>query len=137
MSGGMKGAPPLISEVSKPWWDALRRRSVALQACLRCSQWIFYPRVLCPHCGGRDLEWREVDGTASLYTFSVAEAPVSQHFAHLERPILAIAELAPHVRVPTTLVDVEPEAVRIGMALAPVFDDETYEGVTLLRYRPV
>jgi uncharacterized OB-fold protein len=132
----MNGAPPLISEVSRPWWDALARGAVALQMCQTCSRWVFYPRPFCPHCGGRDLEWREVDGAATLYTFSVAETPVSPHFAHLRRPILAVAELAVGVRVPTSLVDVAPEAVRIGMALEPVFDAETYPGVTLLRYRP-
>lgn len=133
----MKGAPPLITEVSRPWWNALARREIELQACLACSGWVFYPRPFCPHCGGRDLEWRKVDGAATLYTWSVAETPVSPHFAHLLRPVLAVAELSLGVRVPTTLVDVEPELVTIGMALEPVFDDLTYDGVTLLRYRPV
>jgi uncharacterized protein len=130
------GAPPLINEVSRPWWDALARHEVALQACLDCAGWVFYPRPFCPHCGGRRLEWRKIDGAATLYTWSVAETPVSPHFAHLTRPILAVAELSVGVRVPTTLVDVAPEDVRIGMDLEPVFDDATYEGVTLLRYRP-
>lgn len=132
----MKGAPPLITELSRPWWDALARHELSVQACLDCSGWIFYPRPFCPHCGGRRLEWRTVDGAATLYTWSVAETPVSPHFAHLERPILGVAELSIGVRVPTSLVDVAPEDVRIGMALTPVFDDQTYEGVTLLRYRP-
>jgi uncharacterized OB-fold protein len=133
----MRGAPPLITEVSRPWWDALARHKLALQACLSCSGWVFYPRPFCPHCGGRELEWREVDGRATLYTWSVAEVPVSPHFAHLQRPILAVAELSVGgVKVPTTLEGVAPEAVRIGMALEPVFDDATYEGVTLLRFRP-
>ena len=52
----------------------------------------------------------------------MAETPVSPHFAHLQRPILAVAELSIGVRVPTSLVDVIPEAVQIGMALTPVFD---------------
>jgi uncharacterized OB-fold protein len=132
----MKGVPPLISKISRPWWDALARRELALQSCLACSNWVFYPRPFCPHCGGRALEWRKVDGVATLYTWSVAETAVSPHFAHLQRPVLAVAELSVGVRIPTTLVDVKPEAVRIGMALEPAFDDLTYEGVTLLRFRP-
>lgn len=132
----MKGAPPLISDVSRPWWEALARQEVALQCCLRCSRWVFYPRLFCPHCGGRELEWRRTDSAATLYTWSVAEVPVSPHFAHLHRPILAVAELRVGVRVPTTLLEIVPEDVQIGMALEAVFDNETYEGVTLLRYRP-
>jgi uncharacterized OB-fold protein len=130
------GAPPVVTEVARPWWDALARCEVAVQACLACGEWVFYPRPFCPHCGGRALEWRAVDPASTLYTWTVAETPVSPHFAHLTRPVLAVVELGIGVRVPTTLVDVEPEAVRIGMALTPVFDADTYAGVTLLRYRP-
>jgi hypothetical protein len=130
------GAPPVVTEVSRPWWEALSRGKVAVPACPDCGQWVFYPRPFCPHCGGRALKWRTVDPAATVYTFTVAETPVSPHFTHLTRPVLAVAELGIGVRIPTTLVDVDPDAVRIGMPLTPVFDADTYPGVTLLRYRP-
>ena len=130
------GAPPVVTEVSRPWWDALARGEVAVQSCRGCEQWVFYPRPFCPHCGRRELTWRVVDPAATLSTWTIAEAPVSPHFAHLVRPVLAVAELTIGIRVPTTLVDVDPDAVRIGMPLAPVFDPATYPGDTLLRYRP-
>ena len=132
----MTGAPPLISAVARPWWDALARHEVSVQQCRACAAWVFYPRPFCPECGGRELDWQVVDGRATLYTWSIAEVAVSPAFAHLDRPILAVAELSVGVRVPTTLCDVVPEDVRIGMALAPVFDAETYPAVTLLRFRP-
>jgi uncharacterized protein len=132
----MRGAPPLITEIARPWWDALARHEIALQRCDDCAAWIFYPRPFCTACGGRSLGWAPVEPAATLYTWSVADVPVSPAFAHLDAPILAVAELFPGVRVPTSLVGVERGAVQIGMALAPVFDDATYEGVTLLRFRP-
>lgn len=132
----MTGAPPLITEVARPWWEALARGGIALQCCDGCARWVFYPRPFCPSCGGRALTWTTIDGAASLYTWSVATVAVAPMFAHLDHPILAVAELAVGVRVPTTLVGIEPAAVRIGMALAPVFDGATYPGVTLLRFRP-
>jgi uncharacterized protein len=130
------GAPPLISDVARPWWDALASGMIALQRCDTCSRWIFYPRFFCPACGGRSLSWRSVEGGASLYTWSIAAVPVAPMFAHLDRPLLAIAELSVGVRVPTTLVDADPAMVRIGMALTPVFDRDSYPNVTLLRFRP-
>ncbi|SEO48771.1 Zn-ribbon domain-containing OB-fold protein [Trujillonella endophytica] len=130
------GAPPVVTEIARPWWDALARGEVAVQSCSSCAGWVFYPRPFCPSCGGRDLAWRTVDPAATLYTWTVAEAPVSPHFAHLHRPVLAVAELGIGVRVPTTLVHADPDDVRIGMALTPVFDAGTYPGFTLLRYRP-
>ena len=132
----MNGAPPLIAEISRPWWNALSRGEVCVQQCRACAAWVFYPRPFCPECGSRELDWHVVDGRATLYTWSVAQVPVSSAFAHLDRPILAVAELGIGIRVPTTLCNVVPEQVRIGMALEPVFDADTFSGVTLLRYRP-
>jgi len=49
---------------------------------------------------------------------------------------LAVVELDCGVRLTTTLVDVEEEAIAIGMRVEPVFEaTEGGEGV-LLRYRP-
>lgn len=132
----MNGAPPLITEISRPWWDALARSEVSVQHCAACDRFVFYPRPFCPGCGSRNLIWRRVDGAATLYTWSIARVPVATAFAHLDQPILAVAELGPGIRVPTSLWDTRPEDVCIGMALAPIFDRDTYPGMTLLRYRP-
>ena len=49
---------------------------------------------------------------------------------------LAIIELEEGVRLTSTLVDVDEDAIRIGMPVVPVFDPiDGGEGV-LLRYRP-
>ena len=132
----MNGAPPLIGDVARPWCNVLARGTIAVQRCDGCGHWVFYPRFFCPACGGRSLTWTLVDGRATLYTWLIAAVPVAPMFAHLDKPILAVAELPVGVRVPTTLVDADPAAVRIGMALLPVFDRETYVDVTLLRFRP-
>ena len=132
----MSGAPPLISELARPFWDALARHEILIQRCTDCASWVFYPRAFCPACTGRSLRWTPVDGAAWLYSWTVARVPVAKAFAHLEQPILAVAELTNGVRLPTTLVDATPAAVRIGMALSPVFDSATYQDITLLRFRP-
>ena len=132
----MTGAPPLISDITRPFWDALARHEIHIQRCDHCGAWVFYPRHFCPACTGRALTWTPVDGTGTLYSWTIARVPVAKAFAHLDQPILAVVELANGVRLPSTLVDVAAEAVRISMGLAPVFDSATYEGVTLLRFRP-
>jgi uncharacterized OB-fold protein len=49
--------------------------------------------------------------------------------------IVTVVELDEGVRLSTTLVDVDPDAVRVGMAVTPAFDHGA-DGTTLLRYRP-
>jgi uncharacterized OB-fold protein len=127
---------PRITPATRHFWDALQKDHIELQRCLDCQHWVFYPRLICPYCGGRDLEWQRVSGRASLYTFSVADIPVSPDFAEEPLQILAVAELEEGVRLATTLVQVKPEQVRIGMRLAPVFDHTTFPDITLLRFFP-
>ena len=132
----MNGAPPLISDVSRPWWDALARHTIAMQQCRSCDAWVFYPRPFCTSCGSHELEWRQVEPRAMLFTYTIAHHAVAPAFAHLSRPILAIAELTNGVRVPTTIEADAARDLNIGMALTPHFDDLTYAGVTLLRFVP-
>jgi uncharacterized OB-fold protein len=49
--------------------------------------------------------------------------------------IITVVELPEGVRISTTLVDIDPDDVRIGLRVEPVFDHGA-DGVTLLRYRP-
>lgn len=131
----MAAPRPLISEVSRPYWNGLRQERILIQQCKACQSFIFYPRLLCPSCGGEP-GWREVAGRASLYTFTLAEAPVSPDFRDAGPLLLAVAELAEGVRIPTTLVNADPDAVSVGIALEPVFDHATFGDITLLRFRP-
>ena len=52
------------------------------------------------------------------------------------RKLLAVVEWDVGPRVSTELVNVEPDDIRIGMRVSPVFFDVPDVGITLLRYRP-
>ena len=50
-----------------------------LQYCKECSRFIFYPRVICPHCFSTGLEWKPVSGQGVVYTllwYTVLTCPV-------------------------------------------------------------
>ena len=49
---------------------------------------------------------------------------------------VVFCEVRGEVRITTTLVDIDPADIAIGLRVAPVFDHGA-DGVTLLRYRPV
>ena len=126
---------PEPTPVSQPFWDALRDGRVELQRCDDCGRWVHYPRSRCPACLSDRLTWTPVDGTGVVYTFTVAEQPTAPPFADEVPQLLAIVELTEGVRVSTTLVDVDPGAIAIGMPVTPVFDHGA-DGLTLLRFRP-
>jgi uncharacterized protein len=100
------------------------------------GRYVFYPRTLSPGTLADDLQWREIDGAGSVYTFTVARRPTGPPWADSLPQILAVVEWDAGPRFSTELVEVEPADVRIGMRVSPVFCDIADSGVTLLRYRP-
>jgi uncharacterized OB-fold protein len=123
---------PRITPTGRPFWDALAKGEVHIQRCGACQHYVFYPRTICPDCSSRDLAWTKVSGKGVLYTYTVTEPGKGKRGGD----ILAIVELDVGVRLATTLVGIDPDAVQVGVPVEPVFDDETFGDVTLLRFRP-
>jgi uncharacterized protein len=139
-SSGLPKPRPEPTPVSQHFWDALRDERVELQRCDDCGRWVYYPRSRCPACLSDRLTWAPVDGLGTVFTFTVAEQPTAPPFADEVPQLLAVVELAEGVRLSTTLVDVDPDAIHVGMPVAPVFDHaadhDDGDGITLLRFRP-
>jgi uncharacterized protein len=111
------------------YFDFLARGQHRIQRCTDCASAVFYPRVACPKCGGV-LDWIEPEGAAVVYsTTTIRRTPEAGGDYNL-----ALVDLAEGVRMMTRIVEIAPEAVKIGMPVrvAGVGAD----GQTVL-YKPV
>ena len=64
-------AADLVPAEPAPWASFERRRAegvIPFQYCASCERAVFYPRVLCPHCGSIELEWRDSAGVGVVYS---------------------------------------------------------------------
>ncbi len=125
---------PVVTEISAPFWEGLKARRLLIQQCNACSHWVFYPRRHCPLCLAHDLSWREVQGQATLYSYTLTRIPTLPDFADEMPQKLAVVELAEGVRINTNLVGLEEGQIQIGMALQPVFAEVDSKGTRLLRF---
>ncbi|MCE2437544.1 MAG: OB-fold domain-containing protein [Pseudomonadales bacterium] len=125
----------VATPTSQPFWDGLEKGEVRLQQCQDCHQWVFYPRTHCPRCLSEALQWNCVDGRGSLHSFTLARVPTAPHFADQVPQILAIVELDEGVHLTSTLREVDPAQVSIGMRLRPCIEPNA-EGLPLLRFVP-
>ena len=134
----MSENPPLPepTPVSAPYWNALRQHRIEIQYSPSLGRYVFYPRTLAPGTLADDLEWREINGAGTLFTFTVAERPTGPPWADALPQLLAVVQWDVGPRVSTELVEVEPDRIHIGMRVSPVFHDVPGTDVTLLRYRP-
>ncbi|MHA6195060.1 bifunctional OB-fold nucleic acid binding domain-containing protein/MaoC family dehydratase [Pseudomonas wadenswilerensis] len=128
---------PVATEISAPFWEGLKARRLLIQQCNACAHWVFYPRRHCPRCLAHDLAWRDAQGAATLYSFTLTRIPTLPDFADEMPQALAVVELAEGVRLNTTLVGLAEDEIRIGMALQPVFAEVDAKGRRLLRFTSV
>jgi uncharacterized OB-fold protein len=131
---------PVKTPTTAPFWDALAQHRIAIQYSPSSDAYVFYPRVRAPRTLADDLEWREISGMGTLYSFTVAYRPVSPHFADAVPQLLAIVEWDEGPRFSTEMVlpadRADPAELSVGMRVRPVFFDYPDHDVTMLRYEP-
>ena len=127
---------PEPTPVSRPFWDGLAQHRILVQYSPSLQRYVFYPRTLAPGTLADDLQWREIDGAGTLYTFTVARRPTGPPWVDALPQLLAVVQWDIGPKFSTELVEVDPSDVRIGMRVAPVFYDLPEDGMTLLKYRP-
>lgn len=127
---------PVKTPVSAPFWDALAEHKISIQYSPSADQWVFYPRILAPGTFADDLEWREISGEGTLYTYTIAERPVAPAFADDVPQVLAIVEWDEGPRFSTEIVNCDRADLIVGMRVKPVFFDYPEHDVTMLRYEP-
>lgn len=132
----MKKPVPVPTPATRPFWSALAEGRLRLQQCRACSTVFYYPRTCCPACLSPELDWREVAGTGTLYTYTIARRPTHPLFADEVPQRLAVVELDEGPKLTSTLVNLRDEDIRIGMRLAPVFEKQADGRTTLLRFQP-
>jgi hypothetical protein len=129
--------PPVGSD-SGPFWEATREGRLLVQWCTACDRGIFYPRMLCPFCGGSAaLEWREATGRAIVHAAVVEHRPeaAGAAFAHGEPFCIALVDLEEGVRMMTNVVGCAPGDVSSGMAVALTWEPLS-KGRQLALFRP-
>ncbi len=125
---------PVPTPQTQPFWDALAEGRVELQHCSDCERYVYYPRTHCPGCLTRDLEWRELSGNGVVHTYTIARRPTAPPWSEDLPQLIAVVELDEGPRLTTELVNVDPDAIEVGMRVQPVF--QAVGEATLLLYEP-
>lgn len=115
---------PLPDVVTAGYWEGAAAGELRIQMCSSCGRRQHPPEVACGRCHGRDLGWSTMSGRARLYSFTVVQQAFDPRFVGAVPYVLGIAELEddPSVRVLTNVVDAQPDALEVGMALEVVFE---------------
>lgn len=107
---------------------ALTQGQFLIQQCEACQKFVFYPRVLCSHCGSAELAWREASGQGTVYSTTV----VRRKTEHGGDYNVALIDLAEGQRLMSRVEGVVPQDVKIGMAVQARIVDDPQKGKLLV-----
>jgi uncharacterized OB-fold protein len=95
------------------------------------------PSPFCPGCRSQAVEWLELSGRGTIFTYTVVHHPVMADLAGSVPYAVAAVELegAPGVRLLGNMVETDAEAISVGMPVEVQWAD-IREGVSVPRFRP-
>ena len=114
------------------WQAALNEGRFTLQRCTACERHVFYPRVLCPHCGADALDWVEPSGMGTVYSVTVVARREEQGGPYN----VALVDLDEGVRLMSRVEGIAAEDVKIDMRVCHGIVREGDEDAVLV-FRPL
>ena len=113
---------PPLDPTNRPFWTGGSQGSLLIERCEQCRQWQHPPTGTCGACGGAAAPER-VSGKGTVFTFTVNH---QQYHPDVPPPyVIAVVELVEQadLRLPTNLVDCDPDEVRIGAPVRVRFEE--------------
>jgi uncharacterized protein len=110
---------PRVTEISRPFWEAVADHRLTFQRCENCGAAIFNPAPICRFCTSAQLRWEESAGIGSVYSWTVAWRPQSPAFEVPYAPI--IVDLAEGYQMISILVNCSVDDVRVGLPVEVVY----------------
>jgi len=112
---------PTPTDVTQPFWDGVNEHRFLLQYDPEAGKYQFYPRGISVHTGKQNLEWREVPGSGTVYSWTETVVP-AQGFEGQEPYLIACVELDEGVRLMSLLHNCTADEVKIGMRVRMCWD---------------
>jgi uncharacterized OB-fold protein len=94
--------------------DGLAAGRFEIQRCAGCGQAVFYPRCVCPHCGGTALDWFAPSGKGVVYATTTVHRKPEQGGDYN----VCLVDLQEGVRMMSRVAEIAPGHVRIGMRVS-------------------
>lgn len=92
------------------YFERLSQGVFEIQRCCECSQHIFFPRALCPHCGSESADWVQPSGRGKVYSFSIVRRKAEAGGDYN----VVLVNLEEGVRIMSRIANLDGAEVRIG-----------------------
>lgn len=126
---------PEVTPDSRAFWTGGLENELRINRCQECRRWIHPPVGACWKCRSRDVRPEVASGRARVAAYSINHHPWFPAFPPPYAVAMVELEEQEGLRLTTCLVDVDVDAVEVGMPVEVVFDQQG--DVALPMFRPV
>jgi len=109
----MDASPPNYPHPEAEFRAALAEGRFLIQRCAASGNYLFYPRVISPWSGQPTLHWVEPSGRGKVHSTTTVRRKPDQGGDYN----VALIDLDEGPRMMSRVVDIDPPAVKIGMAV--------------------
>ncbi len=106
---------------TEPLWQGTRNGELMLQYCPDTQQFQQYPRPISVYTGRRNLEWRKVAGSGTIYACTIVRVPGPGLDGRLPLSVVTV-ELDEGVRILGNVLNKDPGDVAIGQRVELTWD---------------
>ena len=131
---------PFADDATRPFWEAAREGRLVSARCTSCGTFRLPPAPYCFQCRHREVEWVDLPGTGTVYSFTVVRHPLARMLHEVVPYASGIIELdgtqGAGARMIANIVDCDVDTLAIGdrveVVWEPVGDD-----MSVFRFRPL
>jgi uncharacterized protein len=123
--------PDVDWEPTREFWAGAAHEQLRIPRCDSCGRLCWYPRRECRSCGGERFTWVTMSGAGTLFSWVVVTHAFLPQFADLVPfvPALVALEEDANVRIPTRIVDCDPDSLSFELPVAVTFRPISFTGV--------
>lgn len=109
---------PFKSKHVQKFWDGLKDKKLFAPRCKKCGKKFFPPLAHCPKCLSKELEWFELSGDGTLYSWTSIEYLVENPY------VLGIIELKEEIGRSIARIFAKEKDLKIGMKMKAKYVNE-------------
>jgi uncharacterized protein len=131
---------PHADDLTRPFWEAAVEGRLVAPRCTNCGTFRLPPPPICFVCQHREVEWVELPGTGTVYSFTIVRHPLARMLQPVVPYASGIVELdgtqGAGARMIVNIVDCDVDALAIGDRVEIVWE-RVNDRMAVPRFRPI
>lgn len=120
-----------------PFWTAAARHQLVCARCVGCGRFRMPPGPFCPRCRRQDVDWIELSGRGTVFTYTIVVHPVLPTLSgHVPYAVAAVTlPDADGARLLGNVVGIDSEELTVGLPVKVEWADVA-EGLSVPLFAP-